>query len=114
MKRVEEVKKYQSLLIDLEHWLVETQRTITTEIRLSSVKAVRDQIRASETLEQDLQVRERQLNDLLAECKHLIPHADVHEMAGKMAAHLNVLKTTFDDAQQILQVRLKNLQVRCV
>lgn len=114
MKRVEEVKKYQSLLIDLEHWLVETQRTITTEIRLSSVKAVKDQIRASETLEQDLRVRERQLNDLLVECNHLIPYTDVQEMAGKMAAHLNVLKTTFDDAQQILQVRLKNLQVRCI
>jgi hypothetical protein len=110
MKRVEEVKKYQSLLIDLEHWLVETQRTITTEIRLSSVKAVKDQIRASETLVQDIGVRERQLNDLLIECNHLIPYTDVQEMAGKMAAHLNVLKTTFDDAQQILQVRLKNLQ----
>ena len=67
-----------------------------------------------QTLVQDIGVRERQLNDLLIECNHLIPYTDVQEMAGKMAAHLNVLKTTFDDAQQILQVRLKNLQVRCV
>ena len=48
MKRVEGVKKYQALLIDLEHWLLETQQTIRTEIKLSSVNAVRDQIWASE------------------------------------------------------------------
>ena len=47
-KRINEIKRYQSLLIDLEQWLGETQATLTTEIRLTSVQIVRDQMRASE------------------------------------------------------------------
>ena len=47
-KRISEIKRYQSLLIDLEQWLGEAQATLTTEIRLTSVQIVRDQIRASE------------------------------------------------------------------
>ena len=47
-KRIQEIKKYQTLLIDLEQWLGESQSTISTEITLTSVKVVRDQIRASE------------------------------------------------------------------
>ena len=47
-KRITEIKRYQSLLIDLEQWLGEAQATLTTEIRLTSVQIVRDQIRASE------------------------------------------------------------------
>ena len=47
-KRINEIKRYQSLLIDLEQWLGEAQATLTTEIRLTSVQIVRDQIRASE------------------------------------------------------------------
>lgn len=47
-KRVIEIKRYQSLLIDLEQWLGEAQSTISSEIRLTSAKVVRDQIRASE------------------------------------------------------------------
>ena len=47
-KRITEIKRYQTLLIDLESWLGEAQATISTEIRLTSVKVVRDQIRASE------------------------------------------------------------------
>ena len=47
-RRVQEIKKYQTLLIDLEQWLGESQSTISTEITLTSVKVVRDQIRASE------------------------------------------------------------------
>ena len=47
-KRINEIKRYQSLLIDLEQWLGETQATLTTEIKLTSVQIVRDQMRASE------------------------------------------------------------------
>ena len=47
-KRISEIKRYQALLIDLEQWLGEAQATLSTEIRLTSVQIVRDQIRASE------------------------------------------------------------------
>ena len=47
-KRVAEIKRYQALLIDLEQWLGEAQSTISSEIRLTSAKVVRDQIRASQ------------------------------------------------------------------
>ena len=47
-KRLNEIKRYQTLLIDLEQWLGETQSTISTDIKLTTVKIVRDQIRASE------------------------------------------------------------------
>ncbi len=38
----------QSLLVDLELWLTETQATIATEIKLTSVQVVKEQIRASQ------------------------------------------------------------------
>merc|ERR1719234_675221 len=50
-KRVIEIKRYQALLVDLEAWLGEAQSTISSEIKLTSAKVVRDQIRASQTLE---------------------------------------------------------------
>ena len=61
-KRINEIKRYQSLLIDLEQWLGEAQATLTTEIRLTSVQIVRDQIRASEVRPVTLRVRS-QLNN---------------------------------------------------
>ena len=56
-KRISEIKRYQSLLIDLEQWLGEAQATLTTEIRLTSVQIVRDQIRASEVRQHTLRVK---------------------------------------------------------
>ena len=47
-KRVAEIKRYQALLVDLEQWLGEAQSTISSEIKLTSAKVVRDQIRASQ------------------------------------------------------------------
>ena len=47
-KRVVEIKRYQALLVDLEAWLGEAQSTISSEIKLTSAKVVRDQIRASQ------------------------------------------------------------------
>ena len=52
-KRIAEIKRYQTLLIDLEQWLGEAQATISTEIKLTSVTVVRDQIRASQVGSQD-------------------------------------------------------------
>lgn len=49
-KKLNEFKRYQSLLIDLEQWVGEAQSAISTEINLTNVKVVRDQIRASEVI----------------------------------------------------------------
>ena len=49
-KRVVEIKRYQALLVDLEAWLGEAQSTISSEIKLTSAKVVRDQIRASQVM----------------------------------------------------------------
>jgi hypothetical protein len=38
----------QTLLVDLELWLTETQAAIAAEIKLTSVQVVKEQIRASQ------------------------------------------------------------------
>merc|ERR1712012_447029 len=53
-KRVLEIKRYQALLVDLEAWLGEAQSTISSEIKLTSAKVVRDQIRASQVSTESL------------------------------------------------------------
>ena len=53
-KRVLEIKRYQALLVDLEAWLGEAQSTISSEIKLTSAKVVRDQIRASQVSNKSL------------------------------------------------------------
>ena len=53
-KRVLEIKRYQALLVDLEAWLGEAQSTISSEIKLTSAKVVRDQIRASQVSNESL------------------------------------------------------------
>eukprot|EP00092_Neocalanus_flemingeri_P009172 GFUD01009873.1.p1 GENE.GFUD01009873.1~~GFUD01009873.1.p1 ORF type:complete len:2234 (-),score=822.51 GFUD01009873.1:392-6148(-) len=112
-KRINEIKKYQTLLIDLEQWLGEAQATISTEIRLTSVKIVRDQIRASESLEQDLRVRSTQLEHLLKEVQQLVGFVDVQPLVQDMTSNLGSLHCVIEEAQQCLEHRLKNLQVRC-
>merc|ERR1712106_884791 len=112
-KRISEIKRYQTLLIDLEQWLGEAQATISTEIRLTSVKVVRDQIRASESLEQDLRARSNQLEHLLKEVQQLVGYVDVQPLVQDMTSNLGSLHCVMEEAQQCLEHRLKNLQVRC-
>jgi len=112
-KRIVEIKRYQALLIDLEQWLGEAQATISSEIKLSSVKVVRDQIRASESLEQDLRLRSTQLEHLLKEVQQLVSYADVQPLVQDMTENLGSLHNVMSDAQRCLEHRLKNLQVRC-
>merc|ERR1712128_59762 len=109
-KRISEIKRYQTLLIDLEQWLGEAQATISTEIRLTSVKVVRDQIRASESLEQDLRARSNQLEHLLKEVQQLVGYVDVQPLVQDMTSNLGSLHCVMEEAQQCLEHRLKNLQ----
>merc|ERR1711936_1077112 len=109
-KRIGEIKRYQALLVDLEQWLGEAQATISTEIRLTSVKVVRDQIRASESLEQDLRVRSTQLDHLLKEVNQLQEYVDVQPLVQDMTSNLGSLHCVMEEAQQCLEHRLKNLQ----
>merc|ERR1719193_1887123 len=83
-KRVVEIKRYQALLVDLEAWLGEAQSTISSEIKLTSAKVVRDQIRASQTLEADLRSRSGQLDHLLKEVDGLSTYTDVQSLVHEM------------------------------
>lgn len=128
-KRITELKRYQALLVDLEQWLGEAQATISMEIKLTSAKVVRDQIRASEvrvwsrnsvsannyfqSLEQDLRARSVQLEHLLKEIQKLVGYIDVQPLVNDMTSNLGSLHCVMEDAQQCLEHRLKNLQVRC-
>merc|ERR1712013_550085 len=109
-KRIAELKRYQALLVDLEQWLGEAQATISMEIKLTSAKVVRDQIRASESLEQDLRSRSTQLEHLLKEIQKLVGYVDVQPLVTDMTSNLGSLHCVMEDAQQCLEHRLKNLQ----
>merc|ERR1712241_210996 len=110
-KRITEIKRYQSLLIDLEQWLGEAQATLTTEIRLTSVQIVRDQIRASESLEKDLKARSHQLEHLLQEVSQFAGFTDVEPLVTDMQSNLGSLHSVMEDAHHCLQSRLRSLQV---
>jgi len=111
-KRITEIKRYQAILIDLEQWLGEAQATISSEIKLTNAKIVRDQIRASESLELDLRARSVQLEHLLKEVQQLDGYVDVKPLIQDMTLNLGSLHGVIEDAQQCLEHRLKNLQVR--
>jgi len=110
-KRVIEIKRYQALLVDLEAWLGEAQSTISSEIKLTSAKVVRDQIRASQTLEADLRSRSGQLDHLLKEVDGLSTYTDVQSLVHEMKDNLGTLMEVMKEAQACLAQRLANLQV---
>merc|ERR1719234_745923 len=111
-KRIVEIKRYQALLVDLEAWLGEAQSTISSEIKLTSAKVVRDQIRASQTLEADLRSRSGQLDHLLKEVDGLSTYTDVQSLVHEMKDNLGTLMVVMKEAQACLAQRLANLQVR--
>jgi len=111
-KRVAEIKRYQALLVDLEQWLGEAQSTISSEIKLTSAKVVRDQIRASQTLEADLRTRSGQLDHLLKDIEGLGCYLDVQPLVQEMTSNLSCLGEVMREAQLCLSQRLANLQVR--
>jgi hypothetical protein len=57
-KRLQEVMQYQTLLTDLEQWLITVNATLRTETQPTSPEAIRDQLLAHEvsipTVRQDL------------------------------------------------------------
>merc|ERR1712029_1029889 len=109
-RRIQEIKKYQTLLIDLEQWLGESQSTISTEITLTSVKVVRDQIRASEILEEELRTRTEQLKNMVEDVGKFQGYSDVEPLVEDMQSNLGTLYEVMQDAQQCLAMKLKNLQ----
>ena len=133
-KRLNEIKRYQTLLIDLEQWLGEAQSTISTDIKLTTVKIVRDQIRASEVsrnwrnafsyyhivktiilsiqvLALELNARSSQLEGMIGEIDNLVSYTDVEPLVDEMKENLKTLLKVMEEAQQCLDLKLKNLQV---
>merc|ERR1712176_1016763 len=110
-KRLNEIKRYQTLLIDLEQWLGEAQSTISTDMKLTTVKIVRDQIRASEVLALELNARSSQLEGMIGEIDNLVSYTDVEPLVDEMKGNLKTLLKVMEEAQQCLDLKLKNLQV---
>merc|ERR1712045_135293 len=109
-KKVNEIKRYQAMLIDLEEWLGEAQATIRTDIRLTTVKIVRDQIRASETLAEELQSRSHQLENMIRDMEQFTVYPDVEPLVADMKDNLGSLQSVMEEAQECLMNKLKNLQ----
>ncbi|XP_023348442.1 uncharacterized protein LOC111717154 isoform X2 [Eurytemora carolleeae] len=109
-RRVTEIKKYQSLLIDLEVWLNEVQATLTSDLRLTSLKVVRDQIRGCQVLEEDLRVRVDQLSLLSRDVSQLSSNPDVSGFVEEMVSRLGGLQDTMSRTQVGLAGRLAQLQ----
>merc|ERR1712061_932992 len=109
-KKVNEIKRYQAMLIDLEEWLGEAQGTIRTDIRLTTVKIVRDQIRASEALAEELQSRSHQLENMIRDMEQFTVYPDVEPLVADMKDNLGSLQSVMKKTQECLMNRLKNLQ----
>ena len=45
-RRLADLKRYQSILSELDTWLVTTQTSISSQIEISSVKIIKEQIRS--------------------------------------------------------------------
>merc|ERR1712198_728894 len=110
-KKLNEFKRYQSLLIDLEQWVGEAQSAISTEINLTNVKVVRDQIRASEILQQELLMRAKQLKIMIEEVQQFMPFSEVEPLIIDMRENLGTLQQVLNEAQLTLESKLMNLQV---
>jgi len=110
-KKLNEFKRYQSLLIDLEQWVGEAQSAISTEINLTNVKVVRDQIRASEILQQELLMRAKQLKIMIEEVQQFMPFSEVEPLIIDMRENLGTLHQVLNEAQLTLESKLMNLQV---
>merc|ERR1712198_42112 len=110
-KKLNEFKRYQSLLIDLEQWVGEAQSAISTEINLTNVKVVRDQIRASEILQQELLMRAKQLKIMIEEVQQFMPSSEVEPLIIDMRENLGTLHQVLNEAQLTLESKLMNLQV---
>jgi len=110
-KRVQQVKKYQALLIDLEVWLTEVQVSLNNDLQLTSLKVVRDQIRGCQVLEEDLRLRVSQLGSLSRDVGTLSGSPDVSGLAEEMRARLSHLSDTMAVTQTGLADRLAHLKV---
>lgn len=49
-RRGAELKKFQGVVLDLEHWLLSTQGQLGAEVKMSNIKAVRDNLQVTEVL----------------------------------------------------------------
>jgi len=110
-KRIEQVKKYQCVLIELESWLEEAEATLSSDIKLTSAAQFKDQIRAAQLLEEDLRLRVDQLLSLSREVDQLTASADVAGLATELADRLALLRATMTGTQAGLAQRLSQLEV---
>jgi DNA repair exonuclease SbcCD ATPase subunit len=111
-RRDEELRRYQSLLVDLDQWVNSTRNKLKTVLpKFTSVKAVLKEMDSSKTLEKDLIERSTQLTELVNRCAELRAFSETAPLAEQLYSHLSVLQQSFTEAGAQLQSRLVFLQV---
>merc|ERR1712106_237249 len=103
---------YQRLLQDLECWVTHTYTHITAEVTLGSVDAIREHISLNQSLQRDFARRETELEELRGKCSQVSGDGHIQDLALEMTQHLSFLSQTMCDTRQVLQGRLRQLQVR--
>eukprot|EP00088_Acartia_fossae_P056153 TRINITY_DN65363_c0_g1_i1.p1 TRINITY_DN65363_c0_g1~~TRINITY_DN65363_c0_g1_i1.p1 ORF type:complete len:187 (-),score=63.14 TRINITY_DN65363_c0_g1_i1:68-628(-) len=114
-KRIEDIKMYQGILVDLEVWLEDVLKQLNADLKLTDLRIVKDQIRGCQVLEEDLRQRVDQLSVLSGSVANLTADAgaapDVSGLADDMTGRLGQLRDAMARTQVGLAARLTRLQV---
>ena len=105
-----ELRTYQVLLDDVQRWLKDAQTTISREIKLTSKKVVKSQIRGIENLEKNLCARSAQLEHLLKGVLKLTDGRDGQSLANHMVYSLGSVRDVMEGLHLCLRLRLEQLQ----
>ena len=109
-KFVMELRTYQVLLDDVQRWLKDAQTTISREIKLTSKKVVKSQIRGIENLEKNLCARSAQLEHLLKGVLKLTDGRDGQSLANHMIYNLGSVFDVMEGLHLYLRLSLEQLQ----
>lgn len=106
---VTELRTYKVLLDDMQKWLKDAKTIISKEIKPSSEKVLRGQIREIENLEQDLSAHSVQLEHLLTGVQKLVGDRDVQSLANDMISIFGSMPYVIEETHQCLGLRLQQL-----
>ena len=94
----------------MQIWLKDAQTTISREIKLTSKKVVKSQIRGTESLEKKLCARSAQLEHLVRGVLKLTDGRDEQSLANQIIYNLGSMCDVMKEVHQCLRLRLEQLQ----
>ncbi|TRY78862.1 hypothetical protein TCAL_15308 [Tigriopus californicus] len=113
-KRNDEIKSYHNMLVDLEEWLLEAQGSLGAEIRMYTIKAVRENMKKHKDYANGLSEKREDVNQMLQQCSRLAQYPDVSEPVNHLSRHLTAVGEAIDDFKGVMNLRNRALQVRIV